>query len=183
MLSADDYRLGRLDLTLQNPSSSEMKRIRISVVDISQLWGVFAEGTFLSGEEIRAIQTNVIKSPTQAALPEIGSLPPGGMIKVSFYGLVRPYTTPRVTAENADVKMVELLPVEKNSFLDLYQSYFLRGFVYILLWAAALSALSWSIQRGMSGAQSPTPDAGTSQATPESDPQKGADPADRPFPK
>ncbi len=183
VLNASDYGLGRLTLTLQNPSSSEMRRIRVNVVDIENLWGVFAEGTFLSAEEISAIQTGVIKSPNQVALPEIKSLPPGGMIKVSFYGAVWPLTKPRVTVENADVKMVEILTVEENWFLDLYQSY--QPIAYVLLWVAALAVLPWAIQRVKFGTSTPEADCGTKQAAPpESDPgQSGDDPAHPPSPK
>lgn len=137
--------IGRLSLTLRNPSSSEMKHIRIRLSDLHNIWGVFAAGTFLTPEETKSIQDHVVMNPLEAALSEIPSLPPGGTVTVLIFGAIGPYTRADVSVEGASVRSVEILHLEENWFLDLYRNGLFKGFAYTL----GAYALLFAIVRGI----------------------------------
>jgi len=144
---------------LHNPSASELKHIRISVGHVLRIWGMSVVGTFLTQEEAESIGAKAKASNYQVALPEIVSLPAGGTITLTLYGVNNPsYSTVTVAVDGADVTTVDVLSVQDDWFLKIYRSYFVHGMLYAVLVWIALWALGWMIVR-LASKPSPPPDA------------------------
>jgi hypothetical protein len=146
-IRTDTGSLGRLILTLENPSSTAMQHINISIdgIGVGGLWGVYPEGTFLAADEAKRIELGVIRNTDQCALPEMSTLPPRGKIKLTFYGDFWYRTEPQVSVDGADVRLVETLALQENWFLDIYQSPLSKGVGYGLLLALAFLVLELAV--------------------------------------
>jgi hypothetical protein len=137
-------------IQLRNPSRSDMKHIRVRVEKVRDLWSIDMTGTFLNQEEAAALRANTISTGDDGiTLPEIPVLPSGGTIDVNLYAVSGSFFSPqlKVTAESADVKVVEILALEENWFLDLYRNEVFRIILVILTLSIAISVLKLVVEK------------------------------------
>jgi hypothetical protein len=137
-----------LEVEIQNQSDHTVSGVRARADGVGETWGATLSGTFLTPDEVAAFQNKIVPTGySTLVLPELPSLPPGGVLNIRLYVSDAAFAKPAIAVQNASVKMVESVEVDDSWLIWFYRMPG-KGFIFTPVLAYfGITILVWWIER------------------------------------
>jgi len=124
-------RIGRLSLQVQNQSPTTISGVRIRLDEISNVWDVSINGTFIEDKVAREFRDRIgpVHGLQSLVLPELPPIPPESILNVLVYGDME-FARPSISVQGATLTTENVVKMRDSWALRLYRDPFP---IYILL--------------------------------------------------